>query len=282
LSLAQRIGVPVPETRVVRTTEEACEAAESLRWPVVLKPAVSRKLDPERGVVDAFTVSYANSLDELCERMLDFDGRHDLLLQEYCGGTGCGVEVLAWKGRVLAAFQHERLAELPLTGGVSAWRESVVLDPVLYGHATRLVEAIGWSGLLMVEFKGGSDARLMEINGRIWGSLPLAVMSGMDFPARLADLYAEGPPGPGEPATDYRVGVRAYNCELILKWIVRVLLGHRGPCYLATPRRRQVAAALWALLSFRQRSDLSCPDDRRPAVAEFFKIARKVFGRRKS
>ena len=29
----------------------------------------------------------------------------------------------------------------------------------------------------------------MEINGRIWGSLPLAVKSGMDFPGRMADLY---------------------------------------------------------------------------------------------
>ena len=47
----------------------------------------------------------------------------------------------------------------------------------------------------MVEFKVGPEgAHLMEINGRIWGSLPLAVRAGMDFPARLADLFLDGPP----------------------------------------------------------------------------------------
>ena len=35
---------------------------------------------------------------------------------------------------------------------------------------------------------------LMEINGRVWGSLPLAVRSGMDFPRKLVELYLDGPP----------------------------------------------------------------------------------------
>ena len=281
LTLAQRLGVPVPPTRVVRTVEEARTAAAALRWPLVVKPAVSRKLDQERGVIESFTVSYANSLEELLERMRAFDGRHDVLLQEYCEGVGHGVEILASEGRVLAAFQHKRLAELPLTGGVSAWRESVALDPVLYGHAARLVEAVRWTGLLMVEFKVGVDARLMEINGRIWGSLPLAVLSGMDFPARLAELYSTGPPAVSKPDTDYRIGVRAYNRELMLKWIVRVLFGRQRCRFLPAPKRRQVGAALVARLSPNQKSDLSCPEDRRPAVAELFKIARKLFVTRK-
>ncbi len=68
----------------------------------------------------------------------------------------------------------------------------------------------------MVEFKvGPGGPHLMEINGRIWGSLPLAVFSGMDFPARLADLLLNGPPSPlpAAPDTDYRVGVKARNLE---------------------------------------------------------------------
>src|SRR5207302_298489 len=57
-------------------------------------------------------------------------------------------------------------------------------------YAVKLLEALDWTGLAMVEFKVGADGvRLMEINGRIWGSLPLAVRSGVDFPAMLAELW---------------------------------------------------------------------------------------------
>ena len=47
----------------------------------------------------------------------------------------------------------------------------------------------------MVEFKWNPNNRtfaLMEINGRFWGSLPLAVAAGADFPAMLYELMIEG------------------------------------------------------------------------------------------
>ena len=280
LALAQRLAVPVPATKVVHTTEEAREAAASLRWPLVLKPAVSRVYCPERGVIEKFSVSYADSLDSLVERMEPFSGRHSVLLQEYCEGVGEGVELLAYRGRAVAVFQHRRLAEVPLTGGCSAWRESVPLSPELYAHASRLVEALNWTGLVMVEFRVGkeaSDARLMEINGRVWGSLPLAVLSGMDFPSRLANLYCDGPPATnGEPISEYRVGVRAFHLELILNWITRVILGRNPYPFLPIPKRRQVVGALLGLLSPKQKLDLISRDDIRPAIAEGFKIVRKL------
>ena len=117
----------------------------------------------------------------------------------------------------------------PLSGGRSAWRESVALDPVLYGYPVRIVEALGWTGLIMVEFRVGDSPWLMEVNGRIWGSLPLAVHRGMDFPARIADLYLDGPlVTEGKPTTDYKVGVRSSNLEIIFKWIPAVLLQKAG------------------------------------------------------
>jgi predicted ATP-grasp superfamily ATP-dependent carboligase len=280
LKLAQELGVPVPPTRVVRTAAEAREAMALLRWPVVLKPAVSRKYSPQEGTIQSCSVSYASSLEELADRMREFDGRHTVLLQEYCAGSGEGVELLAYRGRPLAAFQHRRLAEVPLSGGAGAWRESVPLDPDLYGYAARLVAALGWTGLIMVEFKVGAGAWLMEINGRVWGSLPLAVLSGMDFPARLADLYFSGPP-PAEdaPATDYRVGVRAHNLELSLSWIAQVLLGRRRYPYLPIPKRRRALAAALGLLRPGEKLDIASLDDPMPGLAELPKIARKFLGK---
>lgn len=45
----------------------------------------------------------------------------------------------------------------------------------------------------------------MEINGRFWGSLQLAIDAGVDFPAMLIDVALGGRP---DPVSTYRVGVK--------------------------------------------------------------------------
>ncbi|MCA1646159.1 MAG: ATP-grasp domain-containing protein, partial [Chloroflexi bacterium] len=229
LRLAESLGVPTPRTLLVHTAAEAAQGALGLGWPVVLKPQVSRLARGSKGIA-AMRVGYAESEAELIERMRYFETRCPVLLQEYYGGIGCGVELLMNKGRPLAAFQHRRLREFPVQGGASAFRESVALDPTLYRHAVRLLEALDWTGLAMVEFKVGEQgAKLMEINGRIWGSLPLAVRSGMDFPALLGELYTSRPPATPQapcasPEIRYKIGVRARDLELELLWIASVLV----------------------------------------------------------
>ena len=226
LELAQKLGVPVPPSRIVQSHAQAKDVVETLGWPVVLKPVLSRHYCRERGIIEKHTVSYANSLEELEERMRPFEEKHQILLQKYCPGIGQGVELLAHRGHPLSAFQHKRLAEIPVTGGASAWRESVPLSHELYQYCEQMVKALKWTGLIMFEFKIGEQAQLMEINGRVWGSLPLAVQSGMDFPSQLAEMYLGQPSKTAkEPVSDYRVGVRDFNLELTLKWILRVLSG---------------------------------------------------------
>jgi hypothetical protein len=61
----------------------------------------------------------------------------------------------------------------------------------------------------MVEFKvdmRDGVPRLMEINGRFWGSLQLAIDAGVDFPALLLDV-AKGT-APAHPPS-YQTGVRS-------------------------------------------------------------------------
>ena len=261
----------------MHTVSEAAERAAELGWPVVLKPVISRRYRPERGTVDKFGVQYANDPDELASRLAPLEGKTAVLLQEYLHGKGSGIELLAVNGRPLAVFQHERLAEVPLTGGASAWRRSAALDPQLCEPAVRLVEALNWTGLIMVEFKVGADVHLMEINGRAWGSLPLACHAGMDFPVRWARLVFDGPPAAqAGPDTEYVVGRKAYNFELLCVWIVNVLLGRRRYRYLRVPPRSSVLGALWSLVDPAQRSDSFAWDDPRPALSELVKIARKL------
>jgi len=131
-----------------------------------------------------------------------------ILLQEKIPGPGAGIFLCCDRGRPVAVFSHRRLREKPPSGGVSVLAESVTPDPAVRAHAERLLAALGWHGVAMVEFK--IDERtgvphLMEINGRFWGSLQLAIDAGVDFPSILVDLAlgraaAEPPP--------YREGVR--------------------------------------------------------------------------
>jgi len=274
-ALAESLGVPIPRTRVVRSAEEAREAARELAWPLVVKPAVSRLHQPERGIVERFSVSYAADEGELSQRVAGIGGRQPILLQELCPGAGSGVELLAWRGRPLLAFQHRRLAELPITGGASAWRESVPLDPMLYEYSRRLVAALEWTGLLMVEFKLGERPVLMEINGRVWGSLPLAVASGVDFPRRWAELCLDGPPPEAALGCDYRVGVRAYDLEKLWSWIAKVALGGNPHPYLARPARWRALQGLGAMLDPRGVSDFFAWDDLAPGLVQPARIARK-------
>lgn len=277
LALARRLGVPTPATAVVSTAAEARRQAASLGWPVVLKPLASRVVNG-RGEIESLRVAYAGGFGRLAQHMARFEGLCPVLLQQYTVGEAFGVELLLSEGRPLAAFQHRRLREVPITGGASSFRESVPLDETLYDYATRLMAELGWTGLAMVEFKvGAAGPLLMEINGRIWGSLPLAVRAGMDFPARMADLYLHGAPAPnGGPASEYALGVRARNLDLEVVWIASVLAGARRYPFLRAPRRREALAAAVQLADTRLGYDQFVRDDPRPGFAELPRMVAKL------
>ncbi len=204
---AMRLGVPVPRSLVVASADVMPTAG--LAFPLVVKPRQSRTRAPGGWV--GSTVSFANDADAL---RADLAARpaHDfpLLLQERIVGPGTGVFVCMRDGRPIALFSHRRLRERPPWAGVSVLCESVALDPVACDAAVRLLADIGWrDGVAMVEFKRDDRdglPKLMEINGRFWGSLQLAIDAGVDFP-RLLVQVAEGdaPPAPAP----YSVGVRS-------------------------------------------------------------------------
>jgi len=276
IELAERLGVPVPRTALVASVDEAIAAARSFSWPVVLKPLVSR-LHRAGEPIEKLCVAYAESDETLVAKMRRFEGRCPVLLQEYCAGDGQGVELLMHEGRPYAAFQHRRLREMPVQGGPSALRESVALDPVLYEYSVNMLREINWTGLAMVEFKVGPTAAwLMEINGRVWGSLPLAVHAGMDFPSRLVELLLrDGTVDNPVRACRYRTGVRSHNLELELGWIVSVLLGRRrSPC-LPFPARRESLIALLQLFHPAYKQDILSLGDPLPGLLELLRIVQQ-------
>ncbi len=278
LDHARALGIPVPPGSVVRTVEEALAAAANLGWPVVLKPRSSRRYGGDGGV-ERFRVTYAIDRDELRTRMAALEGHTEVLVQRYVPGEGHGVELLLHEGRPLAAFQHRRLREVPISGGPSSLRLAVALDPQLLQWSSALLAELRWTGLAMVEFKVGIDGpALMEVNGRIWGSLPLAVRAGMDFPAKLVALHLDGPPPPGPIDTDYRVGVRSRDLERELVWIGGALRNRPHYAFLPAPTRLdgiRVAAGLLRPGGY----DVLSRHDVGPGLAEIRYLVRKLRGK---
>jgi predicted ATP-grasp superfamily ATP-dependent carboligase len=281
VDLAVRLGVPSPRTLLVRTASEAVREAAGLRWPVVLKPQASRSVRGG-GEIDAFGVTYAADAPALEDEMRAFEGRCAVLLQEYCEGEGQGVGLLMDRGNPVLAFQYRRLREVPFTGGPSSLRESVPLDSTLFDYSVRLLRALEWTGPAMVEFKvAPGGVSLMEVNGRLWGSLALAVKSGVDLPGRMVELYLS-PRAEPVPTPDlrYSVGVRSRDLNLELSWIASVL-GRRSPhACVAAPNRQAGFSAALRLLDPRDGFDVLSLHDPIPGVAEvaaiFAKVARRL------
>ena len=278
--LARRLGVPTPRWALLEAGLRPEGVGEDLGWPVVVKPRRSRELTAD-GRISRHVVTYAAGPADLAAASAasaTASAAGSVLVQEYVTGEGHGVELLMREGEVVAAFQHRRIREVPVTGGASSYRESVALDPALLEHATALLRDLGWTGVAMVEFRLGPDGpRLMEVNGRVWGSLPLAVRAGVDFPALLADVHL-GRPVTAGPIGDYRIGVRSRSLPLEISWIGAVLSGRRGEAGLPVPARREAlkvaAQALvpggWDVLSVR---------DPLPGLLEIWKVASGSIGR---
>ncbi|HET7550834.1 MAG TPA: ATP-grasp domain-containing protein [Gemmatimonadaceae bacterium] len=228
LSVAPRVGIAIPEQVRVETVSDARSLdPAAIRYPVVLKPSRSvgeggatgarggrgGSVGEPAGARTKLTVRHAANATELEIALAELaeagDAAFPLLIQQRIVGPGIGIFLLLWEGRTLATFAHRRIREKPPSGGVSVYRESVAADPALVTRSRALLEHFGWCGVAMVEYK--VDERtgtpyLMEVNGRFWGSLQLAVDAGVDFPVLLVSA-ATGEPT--EPVNTYTAGVRS-------------------------------------------------------------------------
>jgi len=208
LEAATGLGIAVPSQTVVPSIAAALEAITAAKhFPLVLKPA--RSVSGSGAGRVKLGVRYARNRVELA---LELGGipaaAFPVLLQQRIVGPGIGVFLLRWRGKTLGRFFHRRLREKPPSGGVSVYAESIAPDEALQRQSEALLDQLGWYGVAMVEYKRDAATGtpyLMEINGRFWGSLQLAIDAGVDFPnlllaAKLGQVV--------EPVVDYRIGIR--------------------------------------------------------------------------
>lgn len=209
LSEASALGIAIP-TQVVLSDAGAFDSLDrsALHYPIVIKPA--RSIGEHAGTRTKLAVAHAGNLAELSRKIRSLPpAAFPVLLQQRVVGPGTGIFLLLWDGEQRAQFAHKRLCEKPPSGGVSVYRESIAIDEDLRDRSRELLQRFAWHGVAMVEYKrelATGQPYLMEVNGRFWGSLQLAIDAGVDFPRLLAASAL------GEriaPVSSYRLGVRS-------------------------------------------------------------------------
>lgn len=222
--LAAQLNVPCPNSQYFNNSSLLAPGSIA-KFPVVLKPNLSRLRLPS-GWLET-SVHIAHTQAELSELLTEkpYFREHPFMLQEFIPGKGAGIFALYGNGKPISFFAHRRIREKPPSGGVSVLSESAPLEPTMLAIAKKLLDAVCWHGVAMVEFRIANDGTpyLMEVNTRFWGSLQLAVDSGIDFPYWLYQVCNEENPS----IQNYRLGRR-------LRW----LLGDIDNLYLTLRNKR--------------------------------------------
>ena len=130
-----------------------------------------------------------------------------MLIQEFIPGRIQDACFLFRYGEPRAVLTQQRVLMYPASGGNGVLNETTD-DPTLVEAGARLLQRLAWHGPAQVEFKRDErtgELVLMEINGRLWGTLDLAVQAGMNFPWLICRLAMDGDI---PTQTYYRKGLR--------------------------------------------------------------------------
>jgi predicted ATP-grasp superfamily ATP-dependent carboligase len=198
-------GIGISESAVVARAGDPTPDSAAL-YPGVIKP--HRSVVGE-GAKSRTAVQFVADRDACARALAGLDpAAYPVIVQRRVHGPGEGIFVARWGGRTIARFAHRRLREKPPAGGVSVYRESIAAEPAVLAACERLLDALQWEGVAMIEGKRDLETGhwcVMEINGRFWGSLQLAIDAGVDFPAILARAVLDG--ATAEPPA-WRTGMR--------------------------------------------------------------------------
>jgi predicted ATP-grasp superfamily ATP-dependent carboligase len=210
------IGVPVP-CRIKYTDSNL--VSQVLKNNGVEKTVIKLLTgNSGKGVFYGENPKHAQSITkELIEKYKLTPDRYPQI-EEYVEGEGYGCSVLYSDGEFITHFTHRRLRDKIETGGTSTFREAAVHEGI-EAATKKIFDSLGWNGLAMCEFKVCPKTGrfwFIEVNPRMWGSISLAIESGVQFPYLAWLCATQG----ASQAIDYHA-----SCRVNLNWKARWLLG---------------------------------------------------------
>ncbi|MFA7467015.1 MAG: hypothetical protein WCY82_01970 [Desulfotomaculaceae bacterium] len=272
--LARSVDLPLPRELIIKGPEDGKIVLANFNFPIVLKPCRSYN---EMKPLIRNTVRKAYNEMEFYTYLNEMLVCGPIAAQEFFPGQGAGVYLLLNAGETLLAFQQVRVHE-PLHGGGGTYRKSVALSPELLAASLKLFRPLKYTGVAMVEFKVNPQTGewvFMEVNARFWGSLPLALASGADFPLALFQLMTAGKTNFNQ---SYRRGVYCRNLTADLKWQWANLCADRSDRTLITrPVNKVIFEFIINVLTMRERIDTFTCDDPRPGFIELGRLITRTW-----
>jgi predicted ATP-grasp superfamily ATP-dependent carboligase len=225
--LACNLDVPVPKVLPWASFSELDDCLQYVDFPLIVK---LRRGNSAKGVYYPENKQAVLPLAQSLVEQYGLSPDRYPIVQERVAGDGWGVSCLYWQGERLASFTHRRMREKTSTGGTSTLRVSQ-RNPQLEAMAHHLLDEMEWHGLAMVEFKYNSETQqgwFIEVNPRLWGSIHLAVVSGVDFPALLYRAATEGP----ESARSH---IQAQREGIVARWYLGDAIKAAGELFKLRP-----------------------------------------------
>lgn len=259
MALAEKLGIPHPKTVLPTSLDQVVVLAKSLSFPVVIKPRLSCS---GLGILHVKEVAHLYEAYCKVHELYPFP----MIQEEIPAGEKYDVAcLLDDNSRPLATFAQKEIRSFPLQDGASTVQQSV-WRPDLVDLTLQFLQAAGWSGIAEAEFMiDPRDGRsmLLEVNPRFWGSLQLAIQSGVDFPSLLYDWSCGRPV---EPVYQYKIGQ-----------FCRQLLPYDLLHFLANPNRFQMQPSFFNFLDPDCGHNLFALNDLGPIAGFFLSCGRYLF-----
>jgi predicted ATP-grasp superfamily ATP-dependent carboligase len=234
--LAAGAGLKVPETRTVGRAD-----VDGISYPAVVKPVTSSvRID------DTVRLGWVRKIDTAAElrAALEWMPGAALLVQPYLDGALAAAAGVFWDGKLLCVEHQVARRIWPPVIGVSSYAETVPPDRELEERIAGLLRAIGWDGIFELQFIRRPDGDyVIDLNTRFYGSLALAVRSGLNLPAIWLDLLLGRTPR----IRPYKIGVRYRSEQRDARAIVHAFrAGRRGEALRACLPRPRTAHGIFS------------------------------------
>lgn len=189
--LAQRCGLAVPRTVTFDEADPAAHYAElaELRLPVVVKCREHWRVGETKPL--RLEAELHHDIDQAIAQieLIHQQGARAIVQENIEGRLGALIGIFH-QGHLQGAVQQETLRTWPTPNGASSRARSVPLDGELLARSTRLLDELGWTGLVELQFitDEAGTAHLIDLNGRFFGSLALTEWVRPGMPAAWACL----------------------------------------------------------------------------------------------
>ncbi|MFT5720526.1 MAG: putative ATP-grasp superfamily ATP-dependent carboligase [Motiliproteus sp.] len=285
LEIARDLGIETPASLSITRLEQLKNLKQILSFPLILKWADPNEVQERLSLRGLAVIK--------CDYCLDYETLYAKLsryqplgifpmIQTYCRGYGLGQMFLMSRGEVLLEFQHQRLNEWPPEGGISTLCRSLPLTQhrQCRNRSIALLRALEWEGVAMVEYRFDPVAdsySFMEINGRFWGSLPLAEAAGVSFPSTLVAAAA----GDLESVAARQRPYAELSCRYMIpdtKRLLRIVLGRKNikdPHFSPRPFK-EISKYLGGFFNINQRYYLFSRTDLGPCIKDLKNVFLKL------